>query len=258
MGSRGVFGGNVVQARRAKARPARVIIPLAIAAALLVGGSFAAVKFWPDATTAGPEPESSATVESQAPSTAESSPSPTEGPTVSPASAASKKALEACQAKVNAADEVLKQGKTGVTHWSIHVQAQRENLDGKITVDQMKARFKKTRLKGPDDLKRYDDALSKYNDLEGSCEKVKGADTAVAAALAKCEKRSKAQPAVLKATAAGMKDWKAHQKLMQLNALHKAGSPSDAQSSWLKQFYAAPKHIKAFKKASADYKAPSC
>src|SRR5512133_691037 len=32
------FGGNVVQARRAKARPARVIIPLAVAAALLVGG----------------------------------------------------------------------------------------------------------------------------------------------------------------------------------------------------------------------------
>ena len=57
----------------------------------------------------------------------------------------------------------------------------------------MKARFKKTRLKGPDDLKRYDDALSAYEDLEGSCEKVKGAETAVAAALAKCEKRSKAQ-----------------------------------------------------------------
>jgi hypothetical protein len=42
----------VVQARRAKVRPARVIIPLVIAAALLVGGSFAAVKFWPNATTA--------------------------------------------------------------------------------------------------------------------------------------------------------------------------------------------------------------
>ena len=248
----------MVQARRAKARPVRVIILLAIVAALLVGGSFAAVKFWPDATTAGPEPESSATVESQAPTTAESSPSPSDTPTASSASAASKKALEACQARVRAADEVLKQGKTGVLHWATHVQAQKDNLDGKISVDEMKARFKKTRLKGPDDLKRYDDALSAYEDLTGSCEKVKGADTAVAAALAKCEKRSKAQPAVLKATAAGMKDWKAHQKLMQLNAVHKAGTPSEAQSSWLKQFYAAPKHIKAFKKETADFKAPSC
>jgi hypothetical protein len=248
----------VVQARRAKARPARVIIPLAVAAALLVGGSFAAVKFWPDATTAGPEPESSATVESQAPTTAESSPSPSDSSTTNPASAASQKALEACQAKVSAADEVLKQGKTGVSHWAIHVQAQRDNLDGKITVDEMKARFKKTRLKGPDDLKRYDDALSAYEDLKGSCERVRGADTAVAAALAKCEKRSKAQPAVLKATAAGMKEWKAHQKLMQLNALHNAGTPSEAQSSWLKQFHAAPKTIKAFKEETAGFKAPSC
>ena len=248
----------MVQARRAKARPVRVIILLAVAAALLVGGSFAAVKFWPDATTAGPEPESSATVESQAPSTAESSPSPSESPTANPASAASKKALEECKAKVSAADEVLNQGKTGVLHWATHIQAQRDNLDGNITVEQMKARFKKTRLKGPDDLKRYDDALSAYKELTGSCEKVKGADTAVAAALAKCQKRSEAQPAVLKATAAGMKDWKAHQKLMQLNALHKAGTPLEAQSSWLKQFHAAPKNIKAFKKATADFKAPSC
>jgi hypothetical protein len=116
------------------------------------------VKFWPDATTAGPEPESSATVESQAPTTGESSPSPSESPTPSPASATAKKALEACQAKVSAADEVLKQGKIGVLHWATHVQAQRDNLDDKITVEQMKARFKKTRLKGPDDLKRYDDA----------------------------------------------------------------------------------------------------
>ena len=248
----------MVQARRAKARPARVIIPLAVAAALLVGGSFAAVKFWPDATTAGPQPESSATVESQAPSTAESSPSPTESATASPASAASKKALKACQQKVEAADEVLKQGNTGVLHWASHVQAQTDNLDGKISVDEMRTRFKKTRVKGPADLKRYDDALSSYEDLKGSCGKVKDADSAVAAALAKCEKRSKAQKTVMAATAAGMKDWKNHQKLMQANKEHQAGTPAEAQQEWLQQYHAAPKNIKAFKKATADFKAPSC
>jgi hypothetical protein len=55
-----------------------------------------------------------------------------------------------------------------------------------------------------------------------------------------------------------MKDWKAHQKFMQLNALHKAGSPSEAQSTWLKQYAAAPKNINAFKKATKNFKAPSC
>jgi hypothetical protein len=250
----------VVQARRAKVRPARVIIPLVIAAALLVGGSFAAVKFWPNATTAGPEPGSSATTESQAPSIAESSPSPstTASSTTQPATAAATKALEACQKKVEAADAVRKQGKIGVLHWAEHVQAQKDYFAGKATVDEMKAHFKKTRLKGPDDLKRYDDALSTYEDLEGSCTKVKGAEAAVAATLAKCEKRSKAQQPVMKATAAGMKDWKNHQKFMQRNALHKEGTPSDAQSTWLKQYRAAPKNINAFKKADKNFEAPSC
>jgi hypothetical protein len=250
----------VVQARRAKVRPARVIIPLVIAAALLVGGSFAAVKFWPNATTAGPEPESSATTESQSPSIAESSPSPstTASSTTKPASAAAVKALEACQKKVDAADAVLKQGKIGVLHWAEHVQAQKDYFAGKITAVQMKAHFKRTRLKGPDDLKRYDDALSTYEDLEGSCAKVKGADHAAAATLAKCEDRSNAQEPVMKATAAGMKDWKNHQKFMQRNAVHKAGTPSEAQAVWLRQYAAAPKNINAFKKATNNFNAPSC
>jgi hypothetical protein len=252
----------VVQARRAKVRPARVIIPLAVAAALLVGGSFAAWKFWPTTTTAGPQAESStAASESQAPTTAVSSPSPSETPSASasPASAESQKALQACQAKVKAADDVLTQGKIGVLHWATHVKAQADNLDGKITLATMKTRFKATRLKGPADLKRYDDALSTYEDLKGSCAKAKGADSAVAAALKKCDERRDAQKRLLGATAAGMKDWKAHQKLMQLNAVHKAGTPAQAEATWLSQFHAAPKHIKAFKKATADFKdAPRC
>ena len=57
---------------------------------------------------------------------------------------------------------------------------------------------------------------------------------------------------------AGMKDWKNHQKLMQANKDHQAGTPSQAQSAWLKQYHAAPKNINAFKKATAKFKAPDC
>jgi hypothetical protein len=224
-----------------------------------VGGSFAAVKFWPNATTAGPQPESSATTESQAPTTAESSPSPSVSVSSSkPVNAAAAKALETCQEKVQAADAVLRQGKTGVEHWAEHVQAQKDKLSGKASVEEMKARFKKTRLKGPADLKRYNEALSTYKDVDGSCAKVKGADAAVAATLAKCDTRSKAQQPVLKATAAGMKDWKNHQLFMQRNAVHKEGTPAEAQASWLKQYRAAPKNINAFKKAVKNFDAPSC
>jgi hypothetical protein len=245
----------VVQARRAKARPARVIIPLAIAAALLIGGSFAAVKFWPDATTAGPQANSpSSPAESQGPSTAESSPSPS----VDPASAAAKEALAACQAKVRAADEVIKQGKTGVEHWAEHIQAQKDNIDGKATVDEMRARFKATRLAGPEDLKRYNEAKAAYKDLEGSCAEVEGADTEVAAALTDCSERSQAQKPLMAATAEGMKDWKNHLAFMQRNAVHQAGTPKEAAATWWQQYLAAPKNINAFKEATENFDAPRC
>jgi hypothetical protein len=235
-----------------------VIIPLAVAAALLVGGSFAAWKFWPETTTAGPQAESSTTtIESQAPSTAVSSPSPSVTPSAT-ANAAAAKALEACQTRVRAADDVRKEGKTGVLHWADHIDAQDDYFDGKLTSEELKARFKKTRVKGPGDLKRYNEAMSTYKELEGSCARVEGAEAAVAASLKKCNERSKAQQPVLEATAAGMKDWQGHIKQMQANAEHQAGSPAEAQAAWLKQYRAAPKNINAFKKATKNFDAPSC
>jgi hypothetical protein len=186
-----------------------------------------------------------------------SSPSPSTTSSAT-ASAASQEALAACQTLVRAADDVLKQGKIGVENWTEHVQAQKDYNAGKATTDEMKARFKKTRLRGPNDLKRYDKALATYKDLDGSCAKVEGADSEVATALAKCQKRSNAQEPVLKATAGGMKDWRAHQKFMQRNALHQAGSASEALATWLKQYRAAPKNINAFKKADRNFEAPSC
>jgi hypothetical protein len=253
----------VVQARRAKVRPARVIIPLVVIAVLLSGSlAFAAVKFWPTATTADPQPETSVAVESQAPSTAESSPSPSAStsPSTSAASEAAAKALQACQQKVEAADEVLKEGKTGVLHWIDHVDTQTDALAGELTKAESKERFGKTRVKGPGDVKRYDDAVDEYKGVKGSCAKVKGADSAVAATLKKCNERSQEQQPVLKATDAAMKDWKAHLKFMLYNREHPDPDAASArQSTWLKQYYGAPKDIKAFRKATRNFEdAPSC
>ena len=180
-------------------------------------------------------------------------------PSTDAASAAAAEALEACQAKVRAADDVLKQGKTGVLHWIDHVRVQTDALAGKLTTAERKERFAKTRVKGPGDLRRYNDTLSAYDDLEGSCGKVQGADTAVAATLKKCNERSKAQQPVLKATAGGMKDWKAHLKFMQFNKEHPDPDAAGArQSAWMKQYRSAPKNINAFKKATKNFDAPSC
>ena len=90
-----------------------------------------------------------------------SSPSPSTTSSAT-ASAASQEALEACQTLV-AADDVLKQGKIGVENWTEHVQAQKDYLAGKATVDEMKARFKKTRLRGP----MISSATTRPRDVQG-------------------------------------------------------------------------------------------
>jgi hypothetical protein len=45
---------------------------------------------------------------------------------------------------------------------------------------------------------------------------------------------------------------------MQANKDHQAGSPSQAQTAWLKQYHAAFKNLDEFKKATAKFKAPAC
>ena len=49
---------------------------------------------------------------------------------------------------------------------------------------------------------------------------------------------------MLKATAAGMDDWKAHIKFMQYNKEHPDPHAADRQTSWMKQYRAAPRTSK--------------
>ena len=138
-------GELVVRARRAKPRRSRVVISLIVViVALLAGGAVAVLLFWPDSLTA--------TIRRDAPSAVtESSPSPnptpdatatpsttpsrsaTPTPSAAPNSSAALKVLDACRDRVRAADEVLRQARTGVQHWAAHVDAERRAADGEIT-----------------------------------------------------------------------------------------------------------------------------
>ncbi|HET9779232.1 MAG TPA: hypothetical protein VFP81_08110, partial [Propionibacteriaceae bacterium] len=90
------------------------------------------------------------------------------------------------------------------------------------------------------------------------CDEVARGDSVVAAAVADCNERSKAQKPLMAATNAAMKDWRAHLTFMQRNKLHKAGTPAQALQTWLSQYEAAPKNIKAFENANDDFDAPNC
>ena len=60
---------------------------------------------------------------------------------------------------------------------------------------------------------------------------------------------------MMAAGADGMADWKSHVAAMQRNA---ETHVRNAQGVWLAAWRAAPPHIKAYKKAAADFDAPKC
>jgi len=233
-----------------------------IVVALLAGGAVAALRFWPGSLTAiGPSssPAAVSTPLMAEPSVPTTTPSAraTPTPTATSARARAEAAMEACQERVRAADEVLEEARTGIQHWEAHVAAERDAAANKISVDERRRIFKETRLKGPADQKRYADAQQAYERArDASCGKVKGADTEVAATLSACRERSVAQRPVMRAAEAAMGDWKSHLADMQRSReIH----VEDAQEIWIEAYRAAPKNLNAYQKALRELDdAPRC
>lgn len=269
----------MARARRAKARPTRIVVPVAIIA-LLAGAVLAVQQGWfggREATTASTVPTVMATVATADPtgstgttdstdsaepsatsSDASSSGSPSESSSPGgdgTAAAEAKRALAACQAGVRARDDVIEAASTGVGHWSEHVQAQTDVYAGKLSTESMDAIFKRTRLAGPDDVRRYQEAVSAAEDRSAGCDPVASAPAAVSDQLQSCLQRSKAQEPLLKAGADGMDDWESHLADMRRSRMHHV---DDAQGVWLRAWRAAPGHIKAYQQANEEFDAPAC
>ena len=257
----------MARARRAKRRRSRVVISLiVVVVALLAGGAVAVLLFWPGSLTATIRRDAPSAATESSPTTptpdvtatpsATQSRSATPKPSAAPTSSAALKALDACRSRVQAADEVLSEARTGVRHWAAHVDAERRAAEGDITVADRQRIFKETRLQGPGDQKRYADALRAYDKVEdASCGKHKGADAKTAATLAKCQQRARAQAPVMRTGAAAMDDWKQHLADMQRSReVHVA----DAQQVWIEAYRAAPPNINAHNKAVRNFEAPRC
>ena len=62
----------------------------------------------------------------------------------------------------------------------------------------------------------------------------------------------------MKATAGGMKDWTTHISSCSATRCTAKAPRRTQRTTWEKQYEAAPENIKAFKKATNDFKAPDC
>ena len=150
---------------------------------------------------------------------------------------------------------MLDAAKTGMDHWSEHVQAQTDANSGKITVGEMEDIFHRTMKAGDEDEKRYDSAAKSYEKEDGSCRKVAGASAKITRQLAGCAERGKAQEPVLAAAEDGMGDWVKHLGDMRRSDQGKIHNP---QQKWLATWRAAPKNIDAYDKAADKFSAPDC
>lgn len=236
---------RVSRPRRAKNRPGRVLIPLVLLLAVAIGlfGWRTDFSFDPASLVAGRAPTGTGSTPPPSPAGG--------GGRVTEQTQQATHALESCRKRVSAGDAVIKAARTGVGHWSDHVEAQTKADRDKITITMLDKVFDKTREAGPADQKRYAKARTTYRSADGSCKAVPGAPKDQAADLSTCGKRADAQKPVLRAAEPAMEDWKSH--LDQMAHSRKHPSPGD-QEAWRKAWRAAPPNIHAFEKAIKKFR----
>jgi hypothetical protein len=177
-----------------------------------------------------------------------------------PAATGAQGALSGCAAHLAAGEAVVAAARVGVAHWATHVQARTDMLSGAITAEQMKALWKRTRLAGPTDLRRFSAALAGYDSSGQQCSN--GALQAVATEHAEdvedCLARFAATTEAVQAADLAIGDWEHHLDMMAEFA--EGGMTAEqAQEMWVRAWRTAPTNIDAYEAGrSAVAQAPAC
>jgi hypothetical protein len=162
--------------------------------------------------------------------------------------------MSACRDEQAAVVRVVAAATRGADHWRGHIDAQAAWADGKITEEQKKARYKATRLAGPNDIERYESAIARLDDTDVACDALPGATEPAQA----CQKREQALVEAMAAGEVAIMDWKAHLDNMAAFAEEEFGV-SHAQMLWEESFAGAPTKLAAFDRAKlAVREAPRC
>lgn len=251
-------------ARPAKARRTRRLVALLVAALLVVGGVAYAVNRSNDGQPSAAPEGSGGTSTPSASGTA--SPSPRPSPSSRPSrpartptgtGTARTPALRSCATALAGAQQVVKAARPGVSDWSAHVQARTDMFAGRISVEEMDATWKRTRLAGPGDQQRFHAALRSYHAPTG-CDHLGGVPQADRAVADRCVTRARAADRAVAAATAAMGDWKSHLDNMASYA-HGGMSSAQAQSMWVSAWRSAPRNISAYEHARAALSsAPAC
>jgi len=157
-------------------------------------------------------------------------------------------AVTTCSQEAAAAEGVVAAAKSGVENWASHLQARTDGMSGRISAEQMRAIWKRTRIAGPDDLKRFDVAEKRYAANARTCASTANLAGTSDDTVAACRSRVTAGAEAVIAARAAVGDWAAHQAAMQKYA---AGSMTaeHAQHAWARAWRAGPPNIAEFRAA---------
>ncbi|NED99989.1 hypothetical protein [Phytoactinopolyspora halotolerans] len=175
------------------------------------------------------------------------------------ADSAARQAIEACTDELSAGEAVVSEAKTGVGHWTEHIDARTDLLAGRNTEEETRAIWKRTRLAGPDDLERFDAVHTTYERTAG-CDDLAAADVPqdLAADAEQCLVRAERTEAAVAAARDAIGDWEDHLHAM---ADHADGhmTADEAQDKWVEAWENAPTNINAFDEARDELEqAPAC
>jgi hypothetical protein len=148
----------------------------------------------------------------------------------------------------------------GVAHWATHVQARTDMLSGVISPERMAALWKRTRLAGPADQRRFGTALAGYDSSGQQCSEgaLEAAATEQPDEAEDCLARFAGATEAVQAAELAMGDWEHHLDMM---AEFAAGgmTADEAQRMWVRAWRTAPTNINAYQRGRrAVARAPAC
>lgn len=154
----------------------------------------------------------------------------------------------ACIDEVKAAEKAVSAAQKGIANLKTHTKAHADWVAGKITEDEKKNLYVKTKLAGPDDVTRWEDALDTYEDASGGCD---GVDN-------DCATRMTSLRTTIKEARMGMRHWDEHLTNMAAFADGDFDS-TEAQRRWDKTIADMPDMTSAFDRSVRTLdQAPAC
>lgn len=214
------------------ARPHHYIVPVVVAALVVLGALGFGVTLDGDRTTPSDNPETMTTTGSQSPSANDAVPAASKGPS----------AIDRCRAQYDAQAPVLRTAARSIEQWEVHVRAMNQLVAGEITLDQASDFWNRTRMGAQRRVTDFRDAERAYTAGDHNCPSPQAAD---ATSLRTCGRSVLLRDEVLTVARRAIDTWAMHVRDME-RLRDGQLSPAKAAEMWRMSWHMGQHQIDAY------------